>query len=128
MLKLRLVLTSADWDSEKIVAKAGLNPTRKWARGDRVHPKATNLEKENGCLVEVTGASLSSAAGDLLRILEPTKLHREPLPKEIEVEFSCIVYMEDGAPELHMDQQFVRFAAQLGASIDFDVYEMREPA
>lgn len=125
MIKLRLVLTSTAFATAKIVSISGINPTRAWTRGDRVHPKAKNLEKENGCLIEVVADALPTAIEDLQRLLAGQSVNLKGLPDEIDREVSCIVYIEDGAPDLHLTADFVQFAAGIGASIDFDLYEMR---
>lgn len=123
MIKLRLILTSSVVATAEIVTLSGMYPTRAWERGDRVHPKATNLEKENGCLVEVVATALPRAIEDLQVLLAGQNLKN--LPKEIDREISCVLYIEDGVPDLNLSTDFVRFAADIGASIDFDLYEMR---
>lgn len=126
MIKLRLVLTSTVLATAKIVSLSGINPTRVWALGDRVHPKAQNVEKENGCLIEVVTNTLPRAIEDLQLLIAGQNQNLKELPKEIDRELSCVVYIEDGAPDLHLSKDFVRFAADIGASIDFDLYEMRD--
>jgi hypothetical protein len=125
MIKLRLVLTSTALATAKIVSLSGINPTRAWTRGDRVHPKAKNVEKENGCLIEVVANALPRAIEDLQQLLAGQRVNLKGLPDEIDRELSCVVYIEDGAPDLYLSADFVRFAADIGASIDFDLYEMR---
>jgi len=121
-LKLRLVLTSQVHTASELAQFANICPSKSWSSGDVVHPKARNVHKENGCLLEVKDASLAAATKRLLSDLQAQSATLLNLPADISVELSCIVYMKDAAPELHLETQDVSFLASIGAEVDIDVY------
>jgi hypothetical protein len=121
-------MTSGHLSAARIASLSAIVPSRTWAIGDPVHPRAKNTHQDNGCLLEVVEPSLSSATRAMRILLKQQNATLTALPAEIDREFSCIVYIEDGAPELHMNADFVRFAADIGASLDIDVYLMTDDA
>lgn len=126
-VKVRLVLTSLTLSCDQIRAKSGIEFSHNWRQGEAVHPKAINLHKHNGCVLEVRGDHLSLAAAELIgEIDRQGALKVRPLDPSIDVEVSCVVEIDGGVPELHLDSEVVRFANSLGASIDFDVYVLSE--
>lgn len=124
-IKLRLVLTSTAQTPEQIVAQAGIVPSESWRIGEVVHPRATNRHRENGCMVEVIDSALSSAAKLLTDAVRTQSATLTNLTS-VDVELSCVVYVYDVMPELHLDPEFVAFAASIGAALDFDVYVLSD--
>jgi hypothetical protein len=121
-LKLRLILTSQSHTANEMAKLAGINPTKSWASGEVVHPKAKNVHKQNGCLLEIEDASLAGALKRLQKDLQSQSASLLDLPEDIDIELSCIVYMSGEAPELHLESQHVEFLASMGAAVDIDVY------
>jgi len=121
-LKLRLVLTSQSHTANQMAKFAGINPTKSWASGEVVHPKAKNVHKQNGCLLEIEGDSLAEALKRLQKDLESQTASLLDLPENIDIELSCIVYISGEAPELHIEPQQVDFLASMGAAVDIDIY------
>lgn len=121
-LKLRLILTSQSHTANEMAKLAGINPTKSWASGEVVHPKAKNVHKQNGCLLEIEDASLAGAIKRLQKDLQARSATLLALPKDIDVELSCIVYLKGAVPELHLGPQDINFLASIGAGVDIDVY------
>ena len=122
-IKLRLVLTSKTLSPKEISARAKITPTTTWKSGDVVHPRATNVHKENGCTVEIIDTALSAAAERLVDRLKSAVLANLD---GVDVELSCIVNVYGSVPELHLDPDVVQFAASIGAALDFDVYVLAD--
>lgn len=121
-LKLRLILTSQSHTANEMAKLAGINPTKSWASGEVVHPKAKNVHKQNGCLLEIEDASLAGALKRLQKDLQSQSASLHDLPKNVDIELSCIVYLSGEAPELHLEPKQVEFLASVGAAVDIDVY------
>lgn len=121
-LKLRLILTSQSHTANEMAKSAGINPTKSWANGEVVHPKAKNVHKQNGCLLEVEDTSLAGALEQLQNVLQSQSASLLDLPNNVEVELSCIVYLSGEAPALYLEPQHVKFLASMGAAVDIDVY------
>jgi len=123
-LKLRLILTSKSLTADDMATLAGISPSKSWTRGQVVHPSAKNVHKENGCLLQIEDSSLSSAAKRLEETLQAQSAALLELPKDVDIELSCVVYLKGAAPELHLEPQTVDLLASIGAGIDIDIYTL----
>ena|SRR5688572_24537227 len=120
-IKLRLVLTSATLSPQEISSRARITPSMTWKTGEPVHPRATNLHKENGCVVEVVDTALSAAAKRLMAQVKGQSATLAGLV-DVAVELSCVVNVRGAVPELHLEPDVVAFVASIKAALDVDVY------
>jgi len=56
-IKVRLVVTSGNVHPEEVSSFLGVAPSKTWLQGETVHPKATNVHKENGWVLSIEGRS-----------------------------------------------------------------------
>ncbi len=122
-VKLRLIFSSNNLSSEQINKVVNFKPSKTWNCGDLVHPLAKNRHKDNGCQLEFTDSSLSSAGKRMMSALDKQILSLKKLPNDIEVDLSCIVNVENNSvPELFFNTELIQFAASIRAALDIDIY------
>jgi hypothetical protein len=126
-LKVRLLITSDSTNPSTVSAALGLEPTQKWLKGERVHPKATNKYDHNGwVLVEADygeKASVEALVNKVFRAIDLNRVKQLTLrDPTVEVELSIIVYLSGSAPSVFLSSHQVKCLAEIGAEIDIDIY------
>ncbi len=127
-IKARIVISEFECSTDYITSAIGINPTKVWHRGDKVHPKATNEHKENGWLLispcEEANSSVDEQVRALSKIILPIIDNFLKLPEEAGTELSCIVRAFKYMPSISFSSDTVSFFSKLKASVDIDVYDL----
>ena len=129
-IKARIVIYGFECAYQEITDIMGVNPTKAWMRGDKVHPKSNNLHKQNGWSIssqlEEKNSSVDDQIDNLKNLVLPYIKEFKSLPKGSEVQLSCIVYAYKYWPPLSFSSNSVAFLSEIGASIDLDIYDQIE--
>lgn len=129
--KARLVITTDTLSPNYISSSLEIEPSQVWLRGDVVHPKATNVHKENGWVISAT------SDGDELFVERTVDRLIKLLPKEklvafcrknqgsIDVELSLIIHLSQSGsvPSVALNPNQIRFLADCHGSFDIDIYK-----
>ena len=129
-IKVRLVITSASLASECISNLIGVAATEVWLQGQAVHPKATNVHKENGWVLSVDAESgeltTERVVDRLLNSIPPGKLAAlcKQYEGSIEAELSVILHVSgsESIPSISLTPSQVKFLADCSGSFDVDLY------
>lgn len=120
---VRLKITSASRTPEQISEATGLTCDRSWRIGEK-RGKTTIVERSNGWVLNSTlpkSASLEAHIEELLGRLLARADKIRALSEHDTVELSCVVYAIL-PPALNFDKSVIQRLAQLGASLDVDLY------
>lgn len=115
-------------EPEQITARLGLEPSRAWLAGESL---GTNRRprKSNGWEVEVVGRDGEEPDAVIERLLEVVA-GREAEVRELSaaatVELVVVVYAYEYMPGVSFSQGVVERLAQMGCSIDIDLYHFVE--
>lgn len=120
---VRLKILSTNRRPEMVTEFLGLQCDKCWHCGDtRTH--TTIIEKNNGWLLHSglpKTAPLEEHIEAILAILAPFKEKIRSLSSADTVELSCVVYAAR-PPSLNFEQSTIARLAELGASLDIDLY------
>jgi hypothetical protein len=131
-------LITGEFMPKTITSLLKISPTTTWEKGDPVQPKSTLRQKQSGwCLEEVflyddhedntrELENLNSMTLSLFKKLEPDWETLKQLGTKFDCELSCVIYFEEGIPEVHFSVDAVKSIAELNLSIDVDLYDFRE--
>lgn len=120
---VRLKTFSVSLTPEQITEAIGLPCDRSWRIGDK-RGKTIIIEKENGWILNSSlslEASLDAHVENLLSRLTPIADKIRKFSEQNRVEFSCVVYA-DSPPALNFTESVIFQLAQLGASLDIDLF------
>ncbi len=124
---VRLVIRSQDLSPEEITHAIGLPCEQSWVTGQRRGPTII-LHEDNGWIIG-SGLARTSALEDqvdgLLRRLAPVSSKVKELSARNIVEVSIVIYAGN-EPALSFGNQTLRALAGMGASLDIDLYIMRD--
>jgi len=129
-IKVRLVVTSGNVHPEEVSSFLGVAPSKTWLQGETVHPKATNVHKENGWVLSIEGRSgewVAERIVDRLIALIPAgrlaALCRQH-QGSIEVELSVVAHVSGAevSPVISLSPAQVAFLAGCGGAFDVDLY------
>lgn len=130
LVKVRLVITSDNLPPKIISDFLGVAPTKTWLRGETVHPKATNVHKENGWVLSLEGQSgelITERIIDRLIAMVPhgrlTALYKQH-QGAVAVELSIVAHVSgsESVPSISLTQAQVALLADCGGTFDVDVY------
>lgn len=120
---VRLKITSATYTPGAITSATGLQCDKSWHAGDTRKP-TTIVEKDNGWILNSglsEAASLDEHMESLLGMIEPAKEVIRSFSATDSVELSIVIYAPS-PPALNFPYSIINRAAELGASIDIDLY------
>lgn len=120
---VRLKITSPTTSASAITAALGVEPDRAWSIGD-ARPRTTIKETVNGWLIGsgmARSESLEVQINRLLRKADIFKGRLEKLPKDCEIELSCVIYSRN-QPALNLAPETIRQIGEMRAGLDIDVY------
>jgi len=128
-LKVRLVVTSDSLIPKTISDFLGVSPTKSWLRGDSVHPRATNIHKENGWVLSLEGGSgdliVEPIIDRLIALVPQGKLAAlcRQYQGSVSVEISIIAYVSaDFLPSISLTPAQAAFLAHCNGGFDIDLY------
>jgi hypothetical protein len=128
-LKVRLVVTSETLLPKTISDLVGISPTTTWLRGETVHPKATNIHKENGWVLSLEDGGTELIAeriiDRLIALVPRGKLAAlcKQHPGSVAVEMSIIAHLRsESMPSISLTPEQVAFLADCAGSFDVDLY------
>ena len=128
-VKVRLVILGFECSSDEISSTLGVAPTQVWRDGETVTPQATNVHHENGWMlrspVDPQRASAEEAVNALLAQFPSLKAFAA-LPAAADIQLTCTIYGHDERPGLWLSKDVIARLAQIGASLDVDVYDLIE--
>jgi hypothetical protein len=113
---------------EAISSAIGVSPDRTWKVGDK-RPHTIIEEKCNGWILGSgldRSVSLEKQIETLLGKIENCNDAIRTLSRSDTVELSCVIYA-DATPALNFDASIIDKIAQLGASLDIDLYINKQP-
>jgi len=118
-IKVSFIVTGLDHEPEVITGLLKIDPTETWKIGEPMVPSPIRVHKENGWEL-ASQLDTTTGVGDqvrhLLDKLEPTSDALNSLGEAYR-EFSCVIYANDGVPEIHFNHDTLRRIANLGASL-----------
>jgi hypothetical protein len=120
-----LNLTDFEVDPDEVSKLLGIAPDFIWRKGDLILETARSYSENGWRLVSSLPVS-SSVEEHVLNVLDRIEPAAELLShlKPLEVEVSCVVYYYDYTPVLGLSHETIRRLARLGASLDYDLYDM----
>ena len=129
-IKSRIVISGFECCPSLITSIVGINPSKVWKRGDKVHQKATNAHKENGWIIsspcDASNSSIDEQVISLSEIALPVIDNFMDLPEGTEIELSCIVRAYKYMPSISFSLKTISFLSMLKATVDIDVYDLIE--
>jgi len=123
-LRVRLTLTSDREDPGEVTLRTGLQPEKIWRAGDQIG-KSIRKYEQNGWQL---GSDRPAEAGfgdhveSLIAKVRPVLPVFRSLKQSWEIELSCAIEVYSSSPELHLEPDALQVLAELGASIDLDLY------
>src|SRR5437016_1711412 len=120
-----LILTGQDFDPSDITDRLGLEPTTKWRAGDQIG-KSLLRRKHTGWLLRRGPEfrfDLDQQLRELLDSISPAtpKLLELSSRLRLDVEISCVAYVDDTAPSFHLTKDDLGQIRTMGAEVDLDV-------
>jgi hypothetical protein len=120
---VRLKIISDTLTPDKISSQTGLQCDRSWRIGDLRH--RTAIRERNSGWILGSGLPKADCIDDHLdaiwSILGPVKDKIRQLSETETVELSVVIY-SSSSPELYFESSRINRLAQLGASLDIDLY------
>lgn len=114
-----------DDDTSAVTQLLSIEPTKAWVAGDQFpnHPTA-KLTHSRWVLGSGSGTEVAveEQLEALLNLLEARREQVREAARRYSVEIQCAVYYEDFTPGINLSEQTIRRVADLGLSIDFDLY------
>jgi hypothetical protein len=132
-IKVRLLIADDLISPDTVSEFLKVAPTKVWIRGEKTHPKATNVYDHNGWVL-IESAAGSTASAELLtkRIFDVVDIRNfkdlKAAHPGIEVVLSIIVYVTSSAPSVSLSKEQVKFLATIEGDLDIDIYPMSEPS
>ncbi len=123
--KIRLNLTDFEVDPDEVSRLLGISPDFVCRKGEAILETLRSYPENGWRLVSSLSAS-SSVEEHVLNVLDRIEpvAHLLPRLERLEVEVSCVVYYYDYTPVLGLSREVIRRLARLGASLDYDLYDM----
>ncbi|MEP7012501.1 MAG: DUF4279 domain-containing protein [Acidobacteriota bacterium] len=125
-IKVSFIVSGFDHEPEVITGLLKVDPTETWKIGEPMLPSPIRTHQENGWELAsqlATTAGVGDQIGHLLGRLEPARDSFDSLGEAYR-EFSCVIFANDGVPEIHFSHDTLQRIVELGASIDVDLYCM----
>lgn len=124
-IKLYIKIVGFEYDINYINKILDMKPTKSWNKGEKRHPSATILHKQNGWMLRSnlpSNSTINDQAHDLIESIRPKKKQLIDLSKKAEITIYCSVYTSLGRPEIYFGKDIIKFLSEINAAIDVDSY------
>jgi hypothetical protein len=114
-----------DLKPEEVTRVLGIRPDESGHRGDPRGSKTPLVYKAGWWRIKTEiseDASLNEQIRLLLDRVDSQKESLKTLAVDCELEFGCVVYFDEHAPDLHIESDTLQAMAELGAHFDIDAY------
>lgn len=129
-------LTGIGFDPDEVTTLLGIKPTETWRLGDLIQNTFLHHKHDGWCLStgqeeldEQNSIDVPRQVRFIFEQLQPytSKLKDVCARFRLDVELTCVVYIEGDRPAIHFDSDVVRWLAELNAEIDVDLYVLPDP-
>lgn len=122
-----LVLTGDAFNPSEISRRVGVVPTLSWKEGDAIERTARRRTDRGWKLSveEPSSLALDVVLQNLVQLLEPHKATLRAIidQYELEAEFACAIYLDNGViPSMHFDKRLIGALQAYNAELDIDMY------
>jgi hypothetical protein len=133
-MRNEVILDFCIWGFEDITAdhisKAlDINPSRVYARGEKINPNASAIAKKNGWRMGSNlgkYASFKDQMDAILDIIESKIDLFRPFCQKYYCEFSCAIFLrydnDESTPWVHLDARYNQLIKELNIEFDLDLY------
>jgi hypothetical protein len=115
-----------DCEPEFISRILGLEPHRYFKKGDLISENSDRKWKhsfwEYYSSLPRTEPSQDAHISNLIKVMLEKKKEISQLQSKYEVGINCVGYYHNSNPGFHMSAELIKSCAELGISIDFDLY------
>ena len=128
-VKLYLKITGFQCSPDEISHIIGIFPTKKWLKGDIIDKRVIVRRKQNGWMLQselLEDRPVKEHIENLLSMVMPKKERLKNIPPDAEIAIYCVVYSTLGRPDISLDPAMIKAIAELGAWVDFDLYQLPE--
>jgi hypothetical protein len=126
-IKVYLKITGFECSPDEISNIIDINPTKTWLKNEVIHKRALIRHKENGWILQSglpRDTPIKIQIEDLLGVVLPRKQLFQKLPQGSKIAIYCVVYSTLGRPDISLEPEMVKAIAELGAALDFDLYQL----
>ncbi len=123
----RLMVLDFECDAQLITETLGVEPTKTWKTGERVHAKAINVHHQNGWLKKSPVDQFQTTPEEsiaALLLLFPDLSAFLRLPPACQVQLTSTLYGYKERPHFFLSSQYVAQLAAIRADLDVDVYDL----
>ncbi|CAH2213577.1 DUF4279 domain-containing protein [Tepidibacter aestuarii] len=128
-IKVDFRIVGDNFEPSDITSKLSLTPTSAWKKGDKFTRREKNLEKKYSCWRISTGyeesVDIVLQLNKIINILNDKKAILQDLKKVYSFDYriDAVINIENGeAPALYIESEIIKFANDIGAELDFDLY------
>ncbi len=124
------LITNFDCDPKDISDSLGLIPDRVYQKNDLIRENGTARWKHSGWELRSSLPESTTCQDmhieNLLNVIYPKKRELLALSDECEFYINCVGYYYGANPGFHLSSDIIKSCADLGVSIDFDLYNNDE--
>ena len=124
-IKVKLLVTHPTIPPDQISKILKISPSKIWLRGDKLSITERRYQ-ENGWELSSslpTSSDIKQHTAALIHKIESHIDKFQDLPKDIEIELSCVVYSYGGdRPAIFFEKEVIRLLGVINAEIDIDLY------
>ena len=123
--RIAIVVTDFVCSPEEITSVLSISPTKTWVEGEKRVPQATITHKENGWCHELETDELEkfpTLVDKLINMLKEKKENFLKLPGGTYLELRCRLFLNEHAPEFHLDSKTIKILDEIGVELDLDIY------
>ncbi|MBI3184967.1 MAG: DUF4279 domain-containing protein [Myxococcales bacterium] len=127
-VRVSIVLAEFVCDPGAIEGVLGVRPSKTWRAGDRIG-KSSRTYRVNGWALQSElpkDRALQEHVDWLLARMPRSLQALKVVSPSWTAEVSCVVYVVEQVPELHLNAKTIGRIAELGAEIDIDLYCLGE--
>ena len=128
-IRAYFVFWSKSCDPAEVTSRTGLQPTRTWRIGDVRQAATGRRHEDNGWRLHGTCSSRDAIEPHvvaLLNAVERTAVDWQEVCADGQRQISIVIYAHEYIPELHLSAEVLLRIARIGASLDVDLYDLRE--
>lgn len=120
---------SATCDPAAVTSRTALQPTTVWRVGDVRHAASGRLHEDNGWRLDGTCSATDAIEPHVLALLdelEKAAVNWRDVSADGARQISIVVYANEYVPALYLSAEALLRIARLGASLDIDLYDLKE--
>ncbi|MEM6455754.1 MAG: DUF4279 domain-containing protein [Acidobacteriota bacterium] len=128
-VKVKLVVTSADFPCELVTETLKINPSRTWSKGDRIGRFSKRKAKENGWIFQVQKDGIEDTetlVWDLLSNFSSASEKLLDLQRRYEMGVEVVIFANKYMPYIIFSPGLMKELTALNLSIEFDIYALYE--